>query len=186
VKKIYISLLVLIPFALIISSVMGYYFYNNSQKNKNLSSQEEINDLQLEILDLEYQQLTADFELLETYNLNTVLEKLQLAKEYEKKIQTIFSDSLNSNTFYEIYKPYNECVNLLYEKKNETIKLKNEIFIIKNNILKLQQGYIEKDIKYCKKDIDKISFLILEKKIYTQSICSNFDSLYNNINSYIK
>ena len=96
---------------------MGYYFYNNSQKNKNLSSQEEINDLQIEILDLEYQQLTADFELLETYNLNTVLEKLQLAKDYEKKIQTIFSDSLNSNTFYEIYKPYNECVNLLYEKK---------------------------------------------------------------------
>tara|TARA_B100001250_G_C19523916_1_gene667228 strand:- start:470 stop:691 length:222 start_codon:yes stop_codon:yes gene_type:complete len=72
------------------------------------------------------------------------------------------------------------------KKKNETIKLKNEISIIKNNILKLQQGYIEKDIKYCKKDIEKISFLILEKKIYAQSICSNFDSLYNNINSYIK
>ena len=58
--------------------------------------------------------------------------------------------------------------------------------IIKNNILKLQQDYIEKDIQSCKKDIDKISHLISEKKIHIQTICENFDSLYHNINSYIK
>ena len=176
-----------ILFTLIISSIIGYYLLNNSQKKNHFSKQQEINDLQIEILNLEYHQIKSDFELLEEYNLNTVLVKLQLAKEYEEKIQKIFSDSLSSNDFYEKYKPYNECVNLLYEdSKYETITLKKQISIIKNNILKLQQGYIEKDIESCKKDIEKISHLISEKKIHIQTICENFDSLYHNINSYIK
>ena len=75
-----------ILFTLIISSALGYYLLNSSQKNNNFSKQQEINDLQIDILNLEYQQLKSNFELLEEYNLNTVLAKLQLAKEYEKEI----------------------------------------------------------------------------------------------------
>jgi len=171
--------------ALIISSITAYYFLTDPKKNIN--TQQQIDNLQFQVIELELQNLKKHFELLETYNFNTVLAKLQLAKEYEQKIQKIFLDSLNSNSFYAKYKPYNECVNLLYNtSKYETINLKNNISEITQYVRKLENNYIEKNIIDCKKEIEKIQSLILDAKQRTKIICANFDSLYHDINSYIK
>ena len=145
-----------------------------------------MDDLYFRVIDLELKNLNKNFELLEIYNLNTVLEKLQLAKANEQKLQITFLDSLESVTFHEKYKTYNDCVNLLNNSKYETVKLKNKVSEIKKNVLKLPKGDIEKEIEFYKKEIQKTSFLIFEKKENLQRICSSFDSLYYNINSYIK
>ena len=174
---------------LISGGVIGSYFFNQSKKT-DLNQQKEIDDLYFEVMGLELENLEKNFELLETYNLNTVLEKLQLAKANEEKLQITFLDSLESVPFYENYKTYNDCVNLLYNtSKYETVKLKNKVSEIRKNVLELPKKEIEfykKEIEFYKKEIQKTSFLIFEKKENLQSICRNFDSLYYNINSYVK
>ncbi len=178
--------IILLAIILTISSFGAYYFLNNSQEKKN-KNQEAIDNLQVEILQLELESLNKNFELLESYNLNVVLQKLQLAKLKEKELQIVFLDSLDSNDFYEHFKIYNDCVNLLYNKsKNETKKLRNQISDIKKNILKLKGDCESEKILLYQKKAQNISSLILHTKKDIESICSNFDSLYYNINNYIK
>ena len=184
--KQYLNYIILLAIILIISSGGAYYFLNQDQEKK-IKKQEEIDSLQVEILNLELENLNKNFELLENYNLNVVLKKLQLAKLNEKELQLTFLDSLESNDFYENFKKYNDCVNSLYNKStNETIKLKNQISDISQNILMLKENHELKKIIVCQKEAQNISALVLNVKKDIENICSNFDSLYYNINSYIK
>jgi len=184
--KQYLNYIILLAIILIISSGGAYYFLNKDQEKK-IKKQEEIDNLQIEILNLELDNLNKNFELLENYNLNVVLRKLQLAKLNEKELQLIFLDSLESNYFYENFKTYNDCVNSLYNKsKNETIKLKNQISDISQNVLISKEHHDLQKIIFYQKEMQNISSLILNVKKDIENICSVFDSLYYNINSYIK
>ena len=182
----YLNYIILLAIILIISSGGAYYFLNKDQEKK-IEKQDKIDDLQVEILNLELKNLKKNFELLENYNLNVVLTKLKLAKLNENELQQIFLDSLESNYFYENFKKYNDCVNSLYNKsKNETIRLKKKISDISQNVLIPKENHELKKIIFYQKEAQNISSLVLNVKKDIEKICVNFDSLYYNINSYIK
>ena len=180
-----------ILFLLISGGGAGYYFLTNSN-NKELNKQNKIHDLYFQIIDLELNNIKKDFKTLELFNNDHVLTKLQLAKKNEKKLKILLLDSLDSDSFYEKYKPYNDCVNLLYNtSKYESIKLKNKLFEIDQNILTIKQNDITEKLLEEKTNlyievIGQTSFSILETTKELQNLCSNFDSLNHIINSYIK
>ena len=180
IKHILLSIL-----SLTLISCAVFLYLNKSTKKDFLNSNDKIETLESEILNLEISNLKKNYELLEAYNYNVVLNRLQTAKANELKLQEIYKDSIVSEKFQIKYKEYNDCVNLLYNTTtHETIHLQKKILDLvekagenkKNN---LHTSTIQKDVKYT-------SSLILNKKNNIENICAKFDSLHFVINTYIK
>ena len=178
----------IIFFLLIGISVLAYYFLIGFNLEKQTTKEDEISHLNFEIFRLEIENLTKDLELIDIEN---VSKKLSLAKKNEDKLQRIFLDSLDSDSWREKYKPYSDCTNFLYSTLLETIKLNEERVLITQGLIEIQEKDIKADVLEEKINLytDKITELsdaVIKTKNKLNDLCVQFDSLNHAINSYIE